>query len=53
MQKVIDYKSWHIVIARNYGNTTINVYSDQPPVQHFMAETVESAKQQIDRLVNS
>lgn len=42
------YKSWHIIIARNYGNTTINAYSDTPPVKQLSADSIESIKTLID-----
>ena len=48
MQHIIEYKNWHIIVARNYSNTTINVYSDQPPVKQFTAQSIEQAKQLVD-----
>lgn len=48
MQKVIDYKGWKIVIARNYGNTTINAYTVEMPVKHIPADTLEDVYKLID-----
>lgn len=44
----IDYKNWHIVVARNYGHTTVNAYSDKPPVKQLSANNVEDIKILID-----
>jgi len=44
-----DYKGWHIIIARNYGHTTINAYSDKSPVKHLAANSIQAIKLMIDK----
>ena len=48
MLAIKDYKGWHIVVARNYGNTTINAYSDTPPVKQLTASSIKDIKMLID-----
>lgn len=48
MEKIIDYGGWKIVVARNYGNTTINAYTTAKPVKHITADTVDDVKKLID-----
>jgi hypothetical protein len=52
MQYTINHNGYKIIIARNYGNTTINAYSATPPVQHFTADTIDEIKKLIDREQN-
>lgn len=49
MQYTQDYKGYKIIVARNYGNTTINAYSEAIPVKQFTADTIEEIKTLIDK----
>lgn len=52
MRYTINYKGYKIIIAHNYGNTTINAYSATPPVKQFTADTIDEITELIDKEQN-
>lgn len=52
MNYQVNHRGWVIVVARNYGHTTVNAYSRDIPVQQLSADSIPAAKMAIDRVLS-